>query len=288
MRKKKNFIVFLFSGLFFLSLSFFSDPFLSRIIAPVIPPGIIHCYIDNIARYPLEDFQSKLQFNSDVESKIHPADNSVIFNNISEKKPCDILITSSPDYYYPLMEKGLIDISSRSTPVYLLPALIIKKRNPTRISRIQDILEKNVRLALVEKNSCDLGAFSLEILEENGISFQDVKDKTVLCRDEIDMVAKISSGKADVGIGWRSLHRIFKSAVDIIDPLAGDFFKVPRIGTLDIYKTNYSRNKKAADLVISRIMSIEGYRFFKKYGLLPKNYVVLKFGKAEIGGLLSL
>ena len=108
----------------------------------------------------------------------------------------DVFAAASPKYPELLYQKGLVEKPIPFATNTLV--LIVPKSNPARIHSVTDLAKRGVRIVIGDA-SVPVGAYTLTVLKNLGISDAVLKNVVSKETDVKSVVAKVALGEADAG-----------------------------------------------------------------------------------------
>ncbi len=125
-----------------------------------------------------------------------------LLSQLEITKRGDVFTSASPHYMRVALSKGLVE-GAYPIACYV-PAIIVRK--DSNIKSLQDLINKNVKIALCDTESCAVGRFVKKTLVINGL-WDRIKDKVVVYTENfVKLVSVLLSGKVDAIIGWNIAH----------------------------------------------------------------------------------
>jgi molybdate transport system substrate-binding protein len=194
----------------------------------------------------------------------------------------DLYFPGSPDYMAKAIERNTVNPASVRAIAYLIPAINVPRANPRSIKGLDDLGRQEVRLAIANPHSVCVGLYAVEILEKNGLKKRikpNIKTYVESCSKTAHIVAL---NNVDAAIGWRVFERWNPERILTI-PLKPH--EVPRIASIPIAISTYSRSHKEAQQFIDFLDSDAGKGIFRKWGYIVTEAEARRFApKAQIGG----
>src|SRR5207253_3535988 len=115
---------------------------------------------------------------------------------IQQGAPADVFAAASPKYPDQLYRQGLVEKPIPFATNTLV--LIVPKSNPARIHSVTDLAKRGVRIVIGDA-SVPVGAYTLTVLKNLGISDAVLKNVVSKETDVKSVVAKVALGEADAG-----------------------------------------------------------------------------------------
>jgi len=194
----------------------------------------------------------------------------------------DLYFPGSPDYLVKAMERKVINRDSVREIAYLIPAINVPRSNPQSIKGLDDLAKEGVRVAIANPHSVCVGLYAVEILERSGLKGRikpNIKTYVESCSRTANIVALRS---VDAAIGWRVFeHWNPEKILTIL--LRGR--EIPRIASIPIAITPFSRHPRDAQRFIYFLKSDAGRDIFRKWGYIVTEAEARRFApQARIGG----
>ena len=172
----------------------------------------------------------------------------------------DVFTSASPYYMKVAVKKGLVE-GPYPIACYTL-AIIVRK--DSKINSLQDLLEKNVKIALCDTESCAVGRFAKRALIMNGL-WDKIKSKVVVYTENFaKLVSVLLSGKVEAIIGWHIAHWWYPDETKLIELN----IKLPYLPCIYVAKV------KGASPLVNKFLEFLNSTyvkdvFFKKYHYMP-------------------
>lgn len=187
------------------------------------------------------------------------AGSGILISRARESKKVDLFMPG--DVYYVDRLNELTNRISTKTPVcYFIPVIITAKGNPKKIKSLKDFQRKDLRLALGNPKTCQVGRLSKKIFQKNKIDISDIKAMYSLTVNELGIWVKTRN--ADAAIVWDAIAANIKDDIEII-PIPKDQNIISKVV---IGKLKNSPSPNAAKAFLAFITSKNGKAILKKYG----------------------
>ncbi len=194
----------------------------------------------------------------------------------------DLYFPGSPDYMAKAIERKAVNSSSVREIAYLIPAINVPRSNAKSIKGLDDLGRKGVRVAIANPHSVCVGLYAVEILEKSGLKGRikpNIRTYVESCSRTANIVAL---NNVDAVIGWKVFERWNPKRILTI-PLKPE--EIPRIASIPIAISTFSRNRWGAQGFIDFLKSDAGKGIFRKWGYFVTETDARKFApKAKIGG----
>ena len=198
----------------------------------------------------------------------------------------DLYFPGSRDYMAKAIERKAVNPDSVQEIAYLIPAINVPRSNPKSIKGLEDLAREGMRLAIANPHSVCVGLYAVEILEKNDLKKRikpNIKTYVESCSKTAHIVAL---NTVDAAIGWRVFERWNPKRILAI-PLKPH--EVPRIASIPIAISTYSRNHREAQQFIHFLDSDAGRDIFRRWGYIVTEVEARRFApRARIGGRYEL
>jgi molybdate transport system substrate-binding protein len=184
---------------------------------------------------------------------------------IQQGAPADVFAAASPKYPELLYQQGLVQKPIAFATNTLV--VVVPKANPAKLHSVLDLAKPGVKVVVAEP-SVPVGAYTLTVLKNLGIT--DAVMKNVVSQ-EIDVrgvLAKVALGEADAGFVYVTDARAVKSKVAVIVIRAS---AQPQV-VYEVAVVKNSPHLAAAYRFVTHLIRPAAQRQLKKYGfgLRPK------------------
>ncbi|HOY67231.1 MAG TPA: substrate-binding domain-containing protein [Candidatus Ozemobacteraceae bacterium] len=196
---------------------------------------------------------------------VNTGGSGMLLSQIKLSKQGDIYFPGSIDFIDQALKDGIIDASTITPIVYLVPAINVQRGNPLGIKSLKDLCRPGVKVIIANPESVCLGVFATELVEKlftpaekkafrnNIINYAESCEKTA---------NSIALKSADAVLGWSVFEHWNPELIETVKlPPA----EIIRISYLAVAATTYAQNPALAKRFIAFMKSPEGLDFFKKY-----------------------
>lgn len=223
----------------------------------------------------LEKIKPIFEKKEKIKLDISYGGSGVVMSQILLSKRGDIFIPGSEDYMEKAKEKGIVIEESIKSVAFLVPVIVTKKGNPKKISKLSDLLQKDVKIVIGNPENVCLGAYGVEIFEKNFTQseLKKIKEKIINYAGGCEKVhLAVRLGQADVAIGWHNFENI--GGVDIIKLKPN---QIKRISFIPASIVSYTKKKALAERFINFLLSDEAKEILKKEGYFVTKEEATKF-----------
>ncbi|MBT3198366.1 MAG: molybdate ABC transporter substrate-binding protein [Phycisphaerales bacterium] len=157
-------------------------------------------------------------------------------------------------------DSGIVEASRQVA--YFVPVIIVQKGNPKGITRLEDMLRKDLTIALGNEY-CQVGKASGKIFKKNGLDINEVDPQRLMRSKTVNELGLfVKTKRVDVAIVWDAIAINNADALDMIEiPLERNLISSVVVGTLST-----GRNKTAAAKFVDFIASDAGQEILKRNG----------------------
>lgn len=196
-------------------------------------------------------------------------------------KKGDVYLPGSNDFMELAKEKGAVYEETEKILAYLIPVIVVRKDNPKKISKLEDLEKDGIRIAIANPNTVCVGLYAVELFEYNGL---DVKKNVVtLTKSCSDTASIIEAGAVDAVIGW-DVFDDWSPNLKVIFPKPE---QIPRVAYIPIAVMKFTKNFEKSLSFLNFVYSNK--RIYKEMGYLTEIEEVRKIApKAKIGGKFEL
>ena len=217
-----------------------------------------------------------------IHVELHFGGSGSMLSQLILSRRGDLYFPGSPDYMAKAVDRKTVNPESVREIAYLIPAINVPRANPRSIKGLDDLGRQGVRVAIANPRSVCVGLYAVEILERNGLRERikpNIKTYVESCSKTAHIVAL---NNVDAAIGWRVFERWNPKRILTIRLKPHE---VPRIASIPIAISTYSRNRKEAQQFIDFLDSDAGKGIFRKRGYIVTEAEARRFApKARIGG----
>ncbi|MEG0773427.1 molybdate ABC transporter substrate-binding protein [Clostridium sp.] len=152
---------------------------------------------------PLEEIIQQYKGQADVRINVNFGGSGTLQKQIEEGAPVDLFISAGKNQVSTLIDKGLGDKSTYKELLTNSLVLIVSNNYDKNIKSLEDLENKDVKLALGEINTVPVGQYSKEALENTKL-WEKFKSKIVYARDVKSVLNYVENGEAEAGIVYYS------------------------------------------------------------------------------------
>jgi len=189
----------------------------------------------------------------------------MLLSQIKLSKKGDVYFPGSIDFIEQAKKDGVIDESTVTPIVYLVPAINVQKGNPKNIKSLKDLCKPGLKVIIAHPESVCLGVFAVELFEKffNAEEKRALRENIVSYAESCEKTASsIALKTCDAVIGW-SVFEHWNP--ELIETVKLDPAEIIRVSYLAVATTKYAQNPKTARKFIDYMKSPEGLKCFKKF-----------------------
>ena len=153
-------------------------------------------------------------------------------------------------------------VEDRKLVAYFVPVIIVAKKNPEKIARLEDLFRKGLTIALGNEY-CQVGKASIKIFKKNGMDIKDIDPKCLMRSKTVNELGLfVKTGRADAAIVWDAIAVNNADALDMIEiPMERNLISRVVVGMLST-----GRNKGAAREFVDFIAGPTGQKILADHG----------------------
>ncbi len=253
-------------------------PVLSTTTTPIV------VFAGSASQPPLVEAAKEFEEKTGTPVILHLGGSGSMLSQIVLTGQGDLYIPGSPDYMDKAREFGLV--ADASILAYLVPAIVVAKGNPHKITGLQDLTRSGLRVGMADPDGVCVGLYAVEILEANGLTEKvkpNVKGSVESCAK---VAAMIPLNLVDVVLGWREFAFWNPETMDVVLLKERE---IPRLAYIPAAPLLKSNNRAGAKEFINFLQSGAGQAIFRKWGYLTTESDARQFAPtAHIGGFYQL
>jgi molybdate transport system substrate-binding protein len=145
---------------------------------------------------------------------------------------------------------------------YVAPVLVVKKGNPEKIERIEDLARPGLRVVLSNPEFSTCGEMVFALLEKKQIKEAVLKNVgNALVRTHAQSAAQIKLGHRDAGVMWNGIAHNWLDALEII-PGPYEYDREVRVAVIGL---SYSKKKDRVEQFLE-FVETHGEKIFREFG----------------------
>lgn len=192
----------------------------------------------------------------------------------------DVFISGSPDFMEMAKREGAVKKETEKRLAYMIPAIVVQKGNPKKITRLEDLSRPDVSYAIAEPKSVCLGVYAVELLEKNRLlekTLKNVKTRVESCSKTASVVAM---KKVDAVIGWQVFDR-WSPELEVV-PIPPE--RLARIAYAPAAVLKSSKSPDMANKFVKFLDSKKGREIFRKHGYITSKEEAAKAAPGAVFG----
>lgn len=228
-------------------------------------PLILYCAAG--IKTPVEKVVKEYEANFGVPIKLQYGGSGTLLSNLRISQFGDLYLAGDSSFIEIARKQGLV---AEAIPLsYIRPVIVVAKGNPKNIHSANDLLRRDVRIALGNPEAAAVGKQTREVLLNLGLweEIEDLVRKRGVFKPTVEGVANdIKLGIVDAGVIWDATERQYPE-LEIGAALTDDktFVMEVTIGVL----TSCRRPADALHFARYLAASDRGLREFARYGYTP-------------------
>jgi len=247
--------------------------------APTPKPELM-IFASEACKRPMDNLALEYTKKTGVKLNFIYGGSGEILSNLQTSGAGDIFIPSANDYIEIAKSKNLLSGDGAFTISYLIPVVLVAKKNPKKIKALEDLAKKRVRVGIATPETVSIGMLSIEILDKNKLLKPVMKNTKIWPEQSVKVLSAVVNGIVDAVICW-DFYGKWNSAEVTVIPI--EKRKLPRISCLSATLLKSSKHVKESNEFIKYLISEEGKNYFRKFGYSVDekdagNYAELKLG----------
>ncbi|MBP7633799.1 molybdate ABC transporter substrate-binding protein [Candidatus Ozemobacteraceae bacterium] len=213
----------------------------------------------------VEPLAKAFETKTGIKVDVNIAGSGMLLSQIKLSGKGDVYFPGSIDFIDKAVKDGVVDESTVTPIVYLVPSINVQKGNPHGIKTLKDLCRPGLRVAIAQPETVCLGVFAVELAERffspeekkafraNLVTYTESCEKTATA---------ILLKSADAVIGWSVFEHWNPEMIETVK-LTPD--EIVRISYLAVAVTKSSQHLEASKKFIEFMKSPDGLEFFKKF-----------------------
>jgi len=145
---------------------------------------------------------------------------------------------------------------------HVAPALVVKKGNPHKVKRIEDLTRPGLKVLLPNPDYSTCGEMVFKLMGKKGIKDAVLKNVgNAMFRSHADIGNKMKLGAGDAAIMWKGVAHNFRDAIDIV-PCPYEYDEEIRVGVIGL---SYTKKKTEVEKFL-KFVDKHGRKVFKEFG----------------------
>ncbi len=258
--------------------------------APAWPPAFAGerlLFMCGAAAAPVADLLAKgFEAKTGVKVDVSTGGSGMLLSQIKLAKQGDVYFPGSIDFIEQAKKEGLIDPSTITPIVYLVPAINVQRGNPHGIKSLKDLCRPGLKVAIANPETVCLGVFATELIDKlfSPEEKRAFRANLVTYTESCEKTANVISLKAvDAVLGWSVFEHWNPALIETVKLAPSE---VIRVSYLAVAMTRYAANPDLARRFIEYMHSEEGLAHFRKFQYFTTPAEALAFLGADrpVGG----
>jgi molybdate transport system substrate-binding protein len=198
---------------------------------------------------------------SDVRIEVEYGGSGPMMTRAKIRKDGDLFMPGDVGWVEQLhADSGIVE--DRKLIAYFVPVIIVRKGNPEKIHRLEDLFRKDLTIALGNEH-CQVGKASLKILEKNNLDIKDIDPKRLMRSKTVNELGVfVNTGRAAAAIVWDAIAVNNAGKLDTIEiPMDRNLVSRVVVGVLST-----GQNKTAARKFVDFIAGPDGRKILTDHG----------------------
>ena len=198
---------------------------------------------------------------SDVRIDVEYGGSGPMMSRAKIQKDADLFMPGDVGWVDQLhADAGIVE--DRKLVAYFVPVIIVRKGNPKKIARLEDLFREDLTIALGNEY-CQVGKASQKIFKKNDLDIKDLDPKRLMRSKTVNELGLfVKTDRADAAIVWDAI------AVNNADAL--DTVEIPRdrnlISRVVVGMLSTGRSKTAAREFVEFIAGPIGQKILTRHG----------------------
>ncbi len=222
-------------------------------------------YVGAASKPPTEEIARLYEEKTGTKVDLVFGGSGYVLSQMKLARQGDLYFPGSSDYMEKAKRDGDVLPDTEKVIVYLVSAINVQKGNPHQIRNLKDLTRPGLKVAIANPEGVCVGAYAVEILEneltpdemaafrKNLINYPESCEKTATA---------ISLKMADAVIGWSVFEHWDPERIETV-PLNKD--QIPRIGTIPIAISKFTKNREAAQSFIDFLTGPQGQAVYARH-----------------------
>jgi len=217
------------------------------------------------AKPVVEELAKSFEKKTGIPVDICIGGSGMLLSQIKLSKKGDLYFPGSIDFIEQAKKEGLLDESTVTPIVYLVPAINVRRGNPKNIKSLKDLCKPGLKVIIANPETVCLGVFATELFEKlfTAEEKKALRKNLVNYAESCEKTANsIALKSCDAVLGW-SVFEHWNP--ELIETVKLDPSEIIRVSYLAVAATKYSKKLELAEQFIAFMKSPEGLEYFKKF-----------------------
>ncbi len=210
-------------------------------------------------RPPMEKLVEQFQQETGIGVSLSFGGSEDHLPNVKAKLVGDVYVSHTPYMQYTRDADAML----REVEVgFLAPALVVRKGNPEKIERIEDLAREGLRVVLPNPDFSTCGEMVAAMLEKKGIKEAVLKNVgNDMVKHHSEVGNQLQLGARDAGIMWNGVAHTFEDVVDVV-PGPYEYDEAIRVAVMGL---SYSKKQPEVQKFLDFIEQ-HGKEVFAEFG----------------------
>jgi len=210
-------------------------------------------------RFPLEKLADMFQQQTGCQATLVFGQSEDHLPKVKMKTVGDVFVSHDPFIEY--TEEA--DAMLRYVQVgYVAPVLVVKKGNPKKLQRFEDLAQKDLRVVLPNPDFSTCGEMVFKLLDKKGIKEAVLANVgNAMVRSHAEVATKIKLDHRDAGIMWNGVAHNWLDAIEIV-PGPYEYDEEIRVAVMGL---SYSKRKDKVEAFL-KFIEKHGKDVFTQFG----------------------
>ncbi|MDD5773682.1 MAG: molybdate ABC transporter substrate-binding protein [bacterium] len=229
----------------------------------------------------LEEINKNFEKENNIKIETSFGGSGGILSQMKLAKKGDLYIPGSSDFMEKAKKGNQVLPETEEIIAYLIPSICVQAGNPLKITGVDSLVGKDIKLGIGVPGTVCVGLYAVEIIEGSGLK-EKIKPEIVTNAESCEKTASLVAMKnVDAVFGWSVFENWIPDKIKSI-PIEPKYFK--RIGYIPAAVSVYCKNKELAVKYIKYLKASRSQEIFRESGYitapeeLNKNYPGVKIG----------
>lgn len=210
---------------------------------------------------PMKKIVSNFEIENNIKVNINSGGSGTLKKQIVGGAEVGLFISANERYVDELINEGFIDQSKKSNPITNTLVLVKNNNFKDDIKSIDDLVNKELKIAIGEVSTVPAGEYAKEALINSGV-WEELEEKIIFCKDVTAVKTYVERGEVDCGFIYSSDAMNIKDST--VQFTVDNDLHTPIVYTMAPIK-DY-KESEACEELIKTISSEESKEILKEYG----------------------
>ncbi|MEW6359830.1 MAG: extracellular solute-binding protein [Planctomycetota bacterium] len=220
----------------------------------------LYLYCGAGIRPPADEIAQAFAAETGVKVVCDYGGSGVLLSKMKLSQSGDLYMPGEIEYIETAEKLGLM--TSKKPACYFIPVILVKKGNPKKIEKLEDLARPGLRIGLGNPEACAVGKICEKMFEKNRLDREAIKKNTAFSSVTVNELGiQIKTGQLDATIVWDAIGAYYADCADVIPiPLEKNIISHVAIGAL-----KFSKNPALAEQFIAFVTGEKGKAIFVKH-----------------------